>query len=252
MNYCLYCGNPVKNKYCDVSCQNKHLGTERENKKYGELKSFNVLCNKCGKEFEIQEREKFFPMKDKYYCSRSCANSHVRTEGSKQKTSSKMKDYHFGNAIESNKEIINCIECNKEILITPYYLGKKHFCSNKCRRQYDFKKKTEKEKYRTLAQFKFSLNQFPNEFDFSLIKQHGWYQAKNHGNNLNGVSRDHMLSIDEGVKLNIDPLLLAHPANCQLLCHSDNQIKQHKSSITLEQLLEKIKIWEFKYGVYYK
>ena len=32
MNRCLYCGKIVKNKYCNVSCQNRHQGTEKANK----------------------------------------------------------------------------------------------------------------------------------------------------------------------------------------------------------------------------
>ena len=122
MNYCLYCGNPVKNKYCDVSCQNKHLGTERENKKYGELKSFNVLCNKCGKEFEIQEREKFFPMKDKYYCSRSCANSRSHSEETKDKLIKKFSELF-------PKQQYTCLYCNKDFENSR---KNRKFCSNLC------------------------------------------------------------------------------------------------------------------------
>lgn len=32
MNNCLYCGKPVKNKYCNVSCQNRHQNTEKNNR----------------------------------------------------------------------------------------------------------------------------------------------------------------------------------------------------------------------------
>ena len=84
MNKCLYCDEPVKNKYCGVSCQNKHLNAERADKKYGDVKKFNVICKKCGNEFEVEEREKLFPMKIDYYCSRSCANSRNHSEETKQ------------------------------------------------------------------------------------------------------------------------------------------------------------------------
>jgi len=54
------------------------------------------------------------------------------------------------------------------------------------------------------------------------------------------VSRDHMLSVKEGFELGIDPKLLSHPANCELMVHNDNISKNKKSSITLEELLERI------------
>jgi len=107
MNYCLYCEKPVKNKYCDVSCQNRHQNTEKANKKYGELKPFNVLCNKCGKEFEIEEREKLFPMKEKYYCSRSCANSRDHSEETKKKIIKKFSELF-------PKKQYTCLYCGKD------------------------------------------------------------------------------------------------------------------------------------------
>lgn len=45
------------------------------NLRLGELKEFKVICNKCGKHFNIEEREKQYPTKEKYFCSRFCANS---------------------------------------------------------------------------------------------------------------------------------------------------------------------------------
>ena len=102
-------------------------------------------------------------------------------------------------------------------------------------------------KYRVDAAFTFSLKDFPDEFDFSLIETYGWYKAKNRGNNLGGVSRDHMYSVKDGFLNNVDPKIIAHPANCRLIRQGDNASKKDKSCITLEQLLERIKIWDQKY-----
>ena len=99
------------------------------------------------------------------------------------------------------------------------------------------------------CQFKFSLNEYPDKFDFDLVKKYGWYSAKNRGNNLNGVSRDHMFSIKEGFLQNIDPKIISHPANCQLLRHEDNFHKKGcKCSITLEELQKRINDWDKKYN----
>ena len=91
---------------------------------------------------------------------------------------------------------------------------------------------------------------YPEEFDFNLIEQYGWYKAKNRGNNPNGVSRDHIYSIEEGYKNLIDPYIISHPANCMLIQQRKNASKHIKSNISIERLIEKIKQWNEKYGVY--
>ena len=48
----------------------------------------------------------------------------------------------------------------------------------------------------------------------------------------------------------VDPYILSHPANCQLIQQSKNASKHDKCNITLDSLKEKIKEWNSKYGVY--
>jgi hypothetical protein len=95
MNICLYCGKDVKNKYCNVSCQNKHQNKnkfkQRNIRLYGELKEFEVNCSVCNKKFFVKEIEKEFPVKLKYYCNRSCANVRFPTKKNKQKTKQNFK-----------------------------------------------------------------------------------------------------------------------------------------------------------------
>jgi len=43
--------------------------------KWGTKKEFSVTCVTCNKEFSVIEREKLFPSKQRYFCSRNCANS---------------------------------------------------------------------------------------------------------------------------------------------------------------------------------
>ena len=57
-----------------------------------------------------------------------------------------------------------------------------------------------------------------------------------------------MFSISDGFKLGIDPKIISHPANCQLLKHTDNSKKWKKSSLNIEELKNKIVIWNKKYG----
>lgn len=138
----------------------------------------------------------------------------------------------------------NCKQCGS---ILPYNKRKQVFCNIDCKRVYDRKNMSEYQKYYRQCQFRFSLNDFPNEFEFSLIEEHGWYKAKNHGNNLNGVSRDHIYSIRDGYNNKIDSNIIKHPANCLLMTQSKNSSKHSKSNITLDELKNKINDWNLKY-----
>lgn len=110
-------------------------------------------------------------------------------------------------------------------------------------------KKSDLELYRSACSFNFSLKDFPDEFDFSLVESNGWYRAKNHGNNQNGISRDHKISVKYGFENGIDPNIISHPANCQLLPHTANVSKGKKCSITLENLLNLIEKWNKMYNI---
>jgi hypothetical protein len=145
MNNCLYCGKPVPNKYCNVSCQNKHQGSIRSDKRYGIFKSFTVSCNKCGKKFEVKEREMFFPEKERYYCSRSCANSRTWTDDDKKKKSDSLKGKVFEHPIKNKSIKIHrfrytelkttvCKNCNNNF--THPKRRKRIFCSTSCATTY--------------------------------------------------------------------------------------------------------------------
>lgn len=112
--------------------------------------------------------------------------------------------------------------------------------------------KTIKEKYYSACRFKFNVYHYPEEFDLPLIEQHGWYSCpglkrKKCLKNTQGVSRDHIISISHGFANNIDPAIIAHPANCRIIMHQDNKSKGTKCDLTFDQLLEKIDSWNKKY-----
>lgn len=104
------------------------------------------------------------------------------------------------------------------------------------------------EQYVFQCKFLFDVYQFPNYFDLKLIEEFGWYSPPNRGNNTKGVSRDHILSINEGFKNNIDPKIMSHPANCKIITQSDNSSKHKKSNISLDDLLKKIEEFNKTYG----
>ena len=226
--------------------------------KYGEFKRYKVICATCKKEFEIIEREYKFNKNKKYYCSKSCSCSHKKSSETKEKISKSIKEFN----INANKYIPEkrvCPVCHKE------FIAKKKTntcCSLSCAAKYKQIKKYNaitndielaKFKYNTYKKrccFKFSLNTYPEEFDFSLISANGWYKAANHGNNLKGVSRDHIFSVSNAVQQGIDPYYISHPANCKLLLQSENASKSDNSLITIDELINKVNDWNKKYGEY--
>lgn len=75
---------------------------------------------------------------------------------------------------------------------------------------------------------------------FNLLKQFGMYDKHR---NTGGVVRDHILSINDGFRDNIDPKIISHPANCRFIPHKKNASKSKRSDVTLDQLLQKIERW---------
>jgi hypothetical protein len=100
--------------------------------------------------------------------------------------------------------------------------------------------------YRRSCEFKFNLKDYPNEFDFRLLTEHGMFNPRT---NPKGVSRDHMLSVHYGKENRIPPSIISHPANCRLMLQGDNTKKQSESSITYDDLLVRIAEWDAKYLV---
>lgn len=251
--------NPSYERILGETTQNlKEATNKRMIKKYGQYKEYDVICSCCGNHLKIKEREGKFDPTKKYYCSRSCANTHHRTEESKRKIReiilNKLRDsdsFKFEHNAKLYKFKKVCPHCKNE-----FYTNDDHqiCCSRICSKRYrDLKECVNKDKmsiYRNQCSFKFGISLYPDEFDFELIKKNGWYHAKNHGDNLNGVSRDHMYSVKEGFNNSVDPYIISHPANCQLMLHSDNESKHNKCSITLEELKKRVDFWNIKYGEY--
>lgn len=207
------------------------------------------ICLKCKKEHN----------KKGTHCSRKCANSRTWSKADKLKKSISSLNSEKVKIANSNP---NKIKNMREKLTQAHLEGKifASFCNDEIRNKAIATNKRKmrerllnidyfkKDNYRKACQFRFSLNTYPNEFDFSLIEKYGWYKAKNKGNNPRGISRDHKLSISDGWKLKINPIYMRHPANCQLLNHDDNWNKRSKSSVNKKELLDLINSFDKKYG----
>jgi len=103
---CPVCGGSKieHNKYCSYKCRNIIINKNKDYKKqaqkqkeiyeneFGKIKKFKVLCNNCKTYFFVYERESKFPIKEKYFCSRSCANTRNHSNETKEKISISIKN----------------------------------------------------------------------------------------------------------------------------------------------------------------
>ena len=232
------CNNETKGKnvYCSLTCRNVYVnkylrdysknsvGLSEEKQYYESPKN----CVRCNKQLRYEQR------KGKY-CGHECAASDSNL-GRKHNIETCNK---ISVALIKNFKI-KCKGCENEILKNE---GVK-FCSKECSRTFKRKNMTEFQKYKQECLFKFALSDYPGKFDFSLIEQHGWYKPTNRGNNLNGISRDHMYSVRDGFDSGIDAKLIAHPANCKLVPQRENSSKHKKSSISIEELKTRVENWD--------
>lgn len=98
-----------------------------------------------------------------------------------------------------------------------------------------------------IYKFSFNVYDYPDLFDLSLIEKHGWFSQggkKRKIKNINGVSRDHRVSVSEALKNNYDPYYITHVCNCQLMLHSVNNKKKGRSSISYEELKKIVDLYD--------
>jgi len=225
--------------YCSLECCKKGVSSKR--KLYN---SMEKSCLFCGEIFLSSNSPRA-----KKCCSRKCASLYsysFQNNESRSLRSEKIKQSWEDGRQKYKKRTTKerkCLHCDKEFLTKR---DSHVFCSIPCARKH--KKSDGLIAYRVDCKFLFSLRDYPEEFDFSLIEKYGWYSASNRGNNLQGISRDHMFSVKDGYVLGVDPKIIAHPANCRLIPHPANISKNHRSTISLDELLMRIKKWDEKYS----
>lgn len=270
------CNNDIEDKktYCSLHCRNiyvnKHLRnyaivSETFNKKrVNKILEYNgspKYCIYCGNVLPYKKgiRNKF--------CNSSCSSTYNNLHPIKEKkfynesSLNKLRivaAHNFAN--KSEKSIVLSV-MSQEYNINPNHCAicglplafkyrNRKFCNINCRRINDSVRLKNYNIYKSLTNFKFDLRNY--DFDFNLIKEFGWYKATNHGNNLKGISRDHIISVNFGYKEMINPLLLSHPANCKLMKHTENSSKHTKCDITLVDLINRISNFDEQYGNFYQ
>ncbi len=178
---------------------------------------------------------------DQKFCSRSCS---VKCNNLKRGPHSEARKLKISNGIKSREDykpyhpkpsMRFCKSCN----VTQ--LKPRCVICDQCKMTYY-------KYYRPACEFKFEIQLFAHEFHLALVDEYGWYSL----HNQSGVSRDHMYSVKAGFINNISPDILNHPANCAIMLHIENNKKKTRSSITIDELLERIRIWDMKYSILFE
>lgn len=267
-NICPYCGEKLtmnkrsfanhvrwckhNPRYFEILNNMRNKRIEQESLNTKRKRKHDFKCIVCGKEYSVICSNRELELnKYRKTCSDECSHKLTvyNTDHNAKRESIINANKNIGRIKKTYNKI--CEFCNKNYNTrrqSQRFCSK--YCSTKFRHSNLKKDRDIKNYYKECCSFKFSLNEYPKEYNFTIVEQYGWYKAKNHGDNLNGVSRDHIYSVNESFKKHIDPYIISHPANCRLLRHNDNVSKYDKCDITIEQLINKIKIWHTKYGVY--
>lgn len=266
MNMCKNCKKETEGKriYCSLQCRN--IFVNKNLRDYSKMHS--TLKQKLDESIQIYLGKPnyckicnnilAFEDKHKITCSEKCrkvsvANSN-KTRNNARKAFSAQAIENITNARRKNEKVLEahinydknlryCKECGKEL---SFKRRNFLFCSIECKNLNYLNSLSEYQKYHRDCQFDFALSDYPDKFDFNLLEKFGCYKAKNRGDNPNGISRDHMISIRYGFINNIDSSIIKHPANCNLMRHNDNVRKFTKCSISLEELIQKINAWDEK------
>ena len=202
----------------------------------------------------------------KKFCNLTCCNSQ---NALRQKQEAEKRRAAKQAAYELHPR--KCLECEGPINWESYIISKAKYCSNSCASTHNNKvrpqssrnkqrqsilktfhngelpDKSFKELYYSLASFKFDVYDYPHVMDIKLLQQFGWYSCggrSQSAKNLHGVTRDHILSVSNGLDQRIHPLLLSHPTNCRLVLATDNSRKSSRSNITVAELIASIKSFD--------
>lgn len=228
--------------YCNNVCQGKSLTVDK-----------TKTCEYCNTKFEYN-----FPTQK--YCSKSCGNyNRNHTEETKKKISESISSrprkkkgvptkrlykYRYKSKNKRKpKEVVGefeklfickCTNCS----FIGSYRKQTRYCKN-CSHCYS-------ENGRAKYSFTFNVYDFPDLFDLDFIERVGWRKTKGENININGVSRDHRVSVHEAILNGYDPFYIKHPLNCQIMLHSDNQSKGTQSSITYEDLVHMVDLYDKK------
>ncbi len=205
-------------------------------------------CENCNKEFKNKNND----IKVRF-CSKTCTASATNRNRGPRKESTKIKISNTLKTKTSKTLKVSKIRTARVFIdrwkfhivgdYSKIRLCRCSHCSDTfvSRRQSRYCK-NHKELYgcnnRNQYKFTFNVYKYPDLFDIKLLKEVGFYAPGGKAGkwNLEGLSRDHKVSVNESIKNNYDPFYITHPLNCELMTHKENNIKNSNSSITYDEL----------------
>jgi len=241
----LFTPNYKTNNFCSLSCSSSYNRKLEKQKNIEKYLLNPKHCKECGSIFPYEKKN------HNTFCSRSCAATYnnERKDWSKIKTGPVPKFKKIDKVRKKRTNILLNADGphTKIYLCTCKFTGIKWYSPTV--KTIHPSVVTTKQMYSYQCRFTFSIRTYAEWFSYAetLIKSNGWYSASNKGNNLSGCSRDHLLSVSDGYKNKIDPKIISHPANCEIVPHRKNQSKNKKSTISLVELQKRIKEFNLKY-----
>ena len=113
-------------KHCDKN-PNKFITYDKikksSDKRFGKRIKFTMICEKCEKPFSVKEREKLHPEKEKYFCSRSCANS---TGGKAKAQKYHSDDVAYYRTVAFRHHEKKCVVCGENKIVAVHHLNENH------------------------------------------------------------------------------------------------------------------------------
>ena len=191
----------------------------KENSKMKRINEYNINPNHCLRCNSIIPYDK----RKNNYCSKTCSaivNNTISPRRIK---------------VDYPKSKVTPVICN---ITGKIWFRSKH---RKSSPYYDADKLSKKEYYR-LCNFSFSIENEPIKGK-DLISLYKMWDKSDPTSKIKILQRDHMYSKSDGWKNQIDPSIISHPANCELMKRITNIKKGKSSSITLEELMKRISDW---------
>ena len=208
----------------NAAIANKEISNKLQSNYYNEPK----CCKECNEIIPYDNRYNMF-------CSSSCG---AKNTNQLRKESGWTLSDNSRNAIRDKLSIVSgpytkvyfkpCKFCNQTFTTT----GRSRICKN-CQH---LKWNNNQDQY----SFKFNVFDYPDLFNLDQINSIGWvaFGGKRGGNkNIQGLSRDHRVSVNDAKKFNYDPYYISHPLNCEIMPHTTNNKKKTKSSIAYLELV---------------
>lgn len=236
LHFCKHCNSILDSNrlFCNQSCAASFHNQERkEQNKTTKGKTKTLICSKCKSEYigSIHSTSKSTCENCKSKKEKIIIVKIPKIKNTKQKT---LKVKILGEY--SKLKLCSCQHC-KEKFVSRKQLK---YCEQ-CKSLYC---ESSKQGYK----FTFNVFEYPDLFDLSHLQQVGFYApgGKSGKWNINGLSRDHKVSVNEAIRNNYDPYYISHPLNCQLIPHTENNKKKTHSSISYEELKQIVDLYDQK------